>query len=119
MEYLHKELARVKEERKLRLEQRKKKLEEKLRECCLEDNGTVQSEDESEEVEEESEIVEEDQLTVDVKTNPVNSFCSSTLQEVLRKEPWCRIKHDLRFDWHNPRQGNYVHIQTAGHVSGT
>ncbi|KAL6075020.1 Cyanocobalamin reductase (cyanide-eliminating) [Balamuthia mandrillaris] len=50
--------------------------------------------------------------------DPVDTWCKTAVEGVLAEEPFGSRRYDLRFDWHGPRGGKYVHIQTAGHVTG-
>jgi len=50
--------------------------------------------------------------------DPVQTYCSEACNSVLEMLLEKRIPYDVRYDWHTPRTGNYVHIQSVGHVAG-
>lgn len=50
--------------------------------------------------------------------DPVDTYYKRIIEEALKKKPFCDIDFEVRYDWGTPRQQNFVHLQTAGHLAG-
>ena len=50
--------------------------------------------------------------------DPVDSFYQHVVSEALKSMEAMNIRTDVRYDWNTPRSGQFVHVQTAGHVAG-
>jgi len=53
-----------------------------------------------------------------VPADPVQTYCTEATNSVLESLIGKSIPYDVRYDWHTPSTGKYVHIQTVGHVAG-
>lgn len=50
--------------------------------------------------------------------DPVDSFYQHVVTEALKSPEISNIRCDVRYDWSTPRSGQFVHVQTAGHLAG-
>ncbi|PRP80704.1 hypothetical protein PROFUN_11577 [Planoprotostelium fungivorum] len=51
--------------------------------------------------------------------DPVEHFCREAVAGVTSQKRFSSLNPEVRFDFDTPSSGKFVHIQTAGHVSGT
>jgi hypothetical protein len=55
----------------------------------------------------------------DLPKSPIDLFHQFVIEKTLKEdELLAKIEADIRYDWNMPRSGKFVHVQTAGHVSG-
>jgi len=50
--------------------------------------------------------------------NCIQLFVLDAVQKLFQNEILSKLNYYIRYDWDVPKTGNYVHVQTAGHVAG-
>eukprot|EP01120_Amphizonella_sp_Union-15-10_P002486 TRINITY_DN1272_c0_g1_i1.p1 TRINITY_DN1272_c0_g1~~TRINITY_DN1272_c0_g1_i1.p1 ORF type:complete len:236 (+),score=36.78 TRINITY_DN1272_c0_g1_i1:82-789(+) len=53
-----------------------------------------------------------------VPQNPVDTYTRQSLTQIFSSSPFSELNYRFYWSWSLPRNVDYVHVQTAGHVAG-